>query len=90
MRQAWPRQGSELIARAGPRQHAGSADNGLYGELGKKYANDTFYGSKHIQNHAFLSPRVGQDGIRSAFNDSLMECEIGAVVDWARAGKELM
>jgi hypothetical protein len=40
---------------------------GLYGVLGKKYANDTFYGNKHIQIHAFPTPRVSQDGIRSSF-----------------------
>jgi hypothetical protein len=50
---AWPRQGGEFIAGAG--QGTCYADKTpealateLYGALGRKYANDTFCGNKHI------------------------------------------
>jgi hypothetical protein len=51
VRQAWPRQGSEFIAGAGqanPGKTPEALATGLYGALGRKYANDTFYGNEHM------------------------------------------
>jgi hypothetical protein len=54
---------AEFIVGAGqgyPGKTPQALATGLHGVLGKKYANDTFYGKLHIQIHAFPSPRVGQ------------------------------
>jgi hypothetical protein len=58
VRQASPRQGSELSLGRASGKTLEALSTGPCGELGKKYANDTFYGSNHIQIHAFPSPRV--------------------------------
>jgi hypothetical protein len=50
---------------------------GLYGVLGKKYTNDTFYGNKHIQIMCFLPRASAKMEFVQAFND----------LWWARAGK---
>jgi hypothetical protein len=51
--EAWPRQGSEFNCWGRPRNRYARKTpepltTGLWGVLGKKYANDTFYGNKHI------------------------------------------
>jgi hypothetical protein len=72
VRQAWPRQGSEFIAEAGqglatPARRRKRWQRDCTAYWVKNTQMIIFTATKHIQIHAFPSPRVGQDGIRSSF-----------------------